>query len=196
MWLDIHVWEDYRKLCSGEKLRPAEAIEEFVRLVLRVGSACTVLTMLKSMEEARVEGLEAYARVLLDWYTHEKFWFYTRDEEQQSTEHLLLEALKNVQDKQLRRRIEEAFVARGRREQEIHRREQEEMRKEEEEEERERRELFGEPKESEAMPEEDSTSKDSEDVMADVEKKIEQMKEELAARRKRRGKRSGTFPKG
>ena len=38
--------------------------------------------MLEGMEKSRVEGLEAYARVLLDWYTHEKFWFYTTDENQ------------------------------------------------------------------------------------------------------------------
>lgn len=36
------------------------------------------------------------------------------------------------------------------------------------------------------MPEEDSASKDNSDIMAEVEKKIEKMKEELAARRKRR----------
>jgi hypothetical protein len=112
------IWEQYRRLCSNEKLRPAESIEEFLKLVLRTGSPSTVLDMMKAMEKSRVEGIEAYARMLLDWYTHEKFWIDIEDEKQRSAEQLLLEAIKNVQDPQLRRQIEEALVAEGRREQE------------------------------------------------------------------------------
>ena len=118
IWIDNKIWEQYRRLCSDEKLRPAEAIEEFLKLVLRTGSPSTVLDMMKAMEKSRVEGIEAYARMLLDWYTHEKFWIDIEDEKQRSTEQLLLETIKNVQDPQLRRQIEEALVAEGRREQE------------------------------------------------------------------------------
>ena len=183
MRVDSQVWEDYRKLCSSEKLRPAEAAEEFLKLVLRTGSPRTVLTIMKDMEKSRVEGLEAYTRLLLDWYTHEKFWFYTGDEEQQPTEQLLLEALKNVQDQKLRRQIEEALVARGRRQQEELKRVLEEERREEEEEKRENRELQEEEEPKEPV-EADNKEEDSVDIET-VKQKIEKMKGELAARRKR-----------
>jgi hypothetical protein len=163
-------------------MRPAVPVEEFLRLIVRTGSLRTILDMLKGMEKSRVEGLEAYARVLLDWYTHEKFWFYTGDEEQHPTEQLLLEALKNVQDQRLRRQIEEALKAGGRREQEEHKRELEEQRREEEKEERERREIFGEEESEE--PVETNSKEDSVDIET-VKQKIEKMKSELAAKRKR-----------
>jgi len=94
IWIDSRIWEQYRRLCSNEKLRPSESIEEFLKLVLRTGSPSTVLDMMKAMEKSRVEGIEAYARMLLDWYTHEKFWIDIEDEKQRSTEQLLLEAIK------------------------------------------------------------------------------------------------------
>ena len=65
---------------------------------------------MRGVAKARAEGFEAYARVLLDWFTHEKFWFHV-GEEDVSVEGLLLEALKLVADPELRRQIEEALIA-------------------------------------------------------------------------------------
>jgi hypothetical protein len=65
--------------------------------------------------KARVEGHEAYARVLLDWYTLGKFWIEGSGEEELSVETLLLDALKTVANSELRGRIEEALTERQRR---------------------------------------------------------------------------------
>jgi hypothetical protein len=48
---------------AGEKLRPAEPVEEYVRFVLRNGSALAVLNMMQGMERAGSEGLEGLAQV-------------------------------------------------------------------------------------------------------------------------------------
>jgi hypothetical protein len=69
----------------------------------------TVRAALKS----RAKGYESYARVLLDWNTHEKFW-YPGAEDSVPVEPLLLQALKMVGDLDLRKRIEEALIARQR----------------------------------------------------------------------------------
>jgi hypothetical protein len=90
-------------------LRPPEAIEEFLKFVLREGSAVSVLNVMRGW--GRREGLEAYARVLLNWCTHGRFFFYVSEEDEAPVEPLLLEALKDVKDPQLRREIEEALVA-------------------------------------------------------------------------------------
>ena len=111
--VDAEVWGAYRALCSREKLRPSFPIEEFLRLVLENGSASSVLSMMRGVAKARADGFEAYARVLLDWYTHEKFWFQVGEDEA-SVETLLLDSLKVVNDPELRRRIEEALVAQQR----------------------------------------------------------------------------------
>ena len=80
IWVDGQAWRAYRDLCSHEKLRPAEPIEEFVRFVLRSGSAVAVLNVMQSMEKARSEGLESYARVLLNWYANGRSWISVTDE--------------------------------------------------------------------------------------------------------------------
>jgi len=112
--VDAEVWQAYRALCSREKLRPSLPIEEFLRLVLENESASSLLSMMRGVAKARADGFEAYARVLLDWYTHEKFWFQVGEDET-SVETLLLDSLKVVNDPELRRRIEEALVAQQRR---------------------------------------------------------------------------------
>ena len=107
IWIDSAVWQAYREVCSREKLRPAEPIEKFLRFVLRGGSVVSVLNWLE--KAGRIEGLEAYARVLLEWYRRGKFWMYVTDEDEAPVEPMLLEALKQVEDPELRREIEEAL---------------------------------------------------------------------------------------
>ncbi|MGF3573519.1 MAG: hypothetical protein ACQXXG_08905 [Candidatus Bathyarchaeia archaeon] len=104
IWVDAAVWSAYRQLCSREKLRPAEPIEKFLGFVLKGGSALAVLKMLDTMGKS--EGLEAYARVLLEWYRSGKKWIDVTDEE----EPMLLQALRNVTDPKLRREIEAALT--------------------------------------------------------------------------------------
>jgi len=105
IWVDAQVWRAYRDLCSREKLRPAEPLEKFIRFVLRDGSAVAVLNWLEKAE--KVEGLEAYARVLLNWYRNGKMWIDVTDEDEAPIEPMLLSALKEVADPQLRQAIEE-----------------------------------------------------------------------------------------
>ncbi len=112
--VEAEVWAAYRAVCSREKLRPSLPIEEFLRLVLENDSASRVLSMMRGVARARAEGFDAYARVLLDWYTHEKFWFNAGGEEEASVEALLLNSLKVVADQELRRRIEETLVVQQR----------------------------------------------------------------------------------
>jgi hypothetical protein len=109
------VWQAYRELCSREKLRPSLPVEEFLKLVLENGSASSLLNAMRGTVKARTEGFEAYARVLLDWYMHGKFWFPVVGDDNAPVEALLLDALKGVADPELRRRIEEALVAQQRR---------------------------------------------------------------------------------
>jgi hypothetical protein len=172
MWVDVQTWEGYRRLCSREKLRPAEPIEEFLKLVLRSGSALTVLNTMRNMARARSENLEAYARVLLDWYTHDKFFVNRGGEEEEPVESLLLEALRNVEDPQLRREIEEALVNEGRRR-------KEKWDKEEE----------AEAGEGESEVEEDSEAEEAEDS-EDVETKdlsVDEIQEKMNELKKIRG---------
>ena len=105
--IDGLVWLAYRELCSRERLHPAEGIEMFLRFVVGDGSVVSVLNWLKTA--GKVEGLEAYARVLLNWYTHGERWMYITDEDQAPIEPMLLSALKEVSDPELRREIEEAL---------------------------------------------------------------------------------------
>jgi hypothetical protein len=110
--VDSELWQTYRGLCRREKLRPSEPIEEFLRLMVDADSAMSVLSLMREAARSRVEGLEAYARVLLDWYTHGKFWFPVQGEEDGApVEGLLLDSLKLIADPDLRKRIEEALIA-------------------------------------------------------------------------------------
>lgn len=99
------VWRAYRDLCGSEKLLPAGPIEEYVRFVLRNGSALAVLNIMQGMEKARSEGLEAYTRVLLNWYVNGRQWIHISDESTAPIEPMLLHALKDVNNPQLRQRL-------------------------------------------------------------------------------------------
>jgi hypothetical protein len=109
--VDAELWRAYRMVCGRERLRPSRPIEEFLRLVVDSDSALGLLSLMREAARSRVDGVEAHARVLLDWYTHGKFWTHVAGDEV-SVESLLLEALKTVADLDLRRRIEAALVAR------------------------------------------------------------------------------------
>jgi hypothetical protein len=113
--VDGQVWDAYRDVCSREKLRLSKSIEEFLRLVLRKGSALTVLNMMETMAKERSEGFAAYARVLLNWYKNGRTWIHVTDESEAPVEPMLLHALKDVADPQLRRDIQEALIVRPRR---------------------------------------------------------------------------------
>jgi hypothetical protein len=112
--MNAQVWEAFRDLCSRENLRPNEPIEEFLRLVLHNGSALTVLNAVRGMMGAIPEGFEAYARVLLNWYKNGQLWMRVTDETEASVEPMLLHALKDVADPQLRRDIQEALMIKSR----------------------------------------------------------------------------------
>ena len=66
------------------------------------------------MTRARPEGFEAYAGVLLNWYKNWQLWIRVTDETLAPVEHMLLHALKDVADPQLRRDIQETLMIRPR----------------------------------------------------------------------------------
>ena len=109
VWIDVQVWDAYKVLCGREKLRPSEPIEQYLKLILETGSAVAVSSMVQRMAKARVQGLEAYARVLLSWYKNGKHLISVSDEGEAYVETLLLHALTDVANPRLRRSIEEAL---------------------------------------------------------------------------------------
>ncbi|MFB0522315.1 MAG: hypothetical protein ACETV1_00965, partial [Candidatus Bathyarchaeia archaeon] len=70
-------------------------------------SVVSVLNWLRMA--GKVEGLEACARVLLNWYAHGERWMDVTDEDEAPIEPMLLSALKEVSDPELRKEIEEAL---------------------------------------------------------------------------------------
>jgi hypothetical protein len=108
--IEAEVWQAYGVLCGRDRLRPHVPVEEFLRVVVDNGSALNVLNMMRGLRKTGVEGFEAYARVLLDWYEHGKYFFVVSGNERASVEGLLLNLLKNVGDPGLRGRIEEALA--------------------------------------------------------------------------------------
>jgi hypothetical protein len=96
--IETELWEAYRELCRRQRLRPSQPMEDFLRLVVDEGSAVGLLWLMWEAAKARVEWHEAYARVLLDWYTPGKFLIDSSEDEELPVETLLLEALKTVAD--------------------------------------------------------------------------------------------------
>jgi hypothetical protein len=111
--VEADVWQTYREVCSREKLRPSRPIEDFLRIVVDSESALGTLNMMREAARSKVDGLQAYAQVLLFYYTHGKFWIHDREDEV-SVEFLLLDALKIVADKDLRSQIETALIGQQR----------------------------------------------------------------------------------
>jgi hypothetical protein len=110
--VEAELWEAYRELCKRQRLRASQPIEDFVRLVVDEDSAVGVLRLMREAAKVRVAGYEDYARVLLDWYVHKKYWISTSGEDDLSVEELLLDALKTVVNPGLRRQIKKALTAR------------------------------------------------------------------------------------
>jgi hypothetical protein len=110
MRVEVEVWQAYRALCSREHLRPSMPIEDFLKLVLDKGSALTLLSLVRGAVKTQSEGVNAYARVLLNWYTHGKHFFHAMGQDEASVEGLLLESLKVITDLELCRQIEEALM--------------------------------------------------------------------------------------
>ena len=117
--IESEVWAAYRVVCAREKVHPGGPIGDFLGLVVDDDSALSVLRMMREAAKSRVEGLEAYARVLLDWFDHGKYWVKIRSasekDEDAAIETLLLDSLKVIVDPDLRRRIEEELIAHQRR---------------------------------------------------------------------------------
>jgi hypothetical protein len=107
--IEVEVWRAYREFCRREKLSPYVAVEEFLKVAVENGSASNVLNMMRVFAKTRAEGFEAYARVLLGWYQRGKYFFPVSGSERVSVEGLLLNALKDVREPDLRGRIEEAL---------------------------------------------------------------------------------------
>ena len=107
IWIASDVWQQYRDLCAREQLRPAEAVEAFLKFVIQSGSAQTVVAWLD--QAAKPEGFEAYVRVLLKWLQGGQYFVHGSNETEVSTEFLLLEALKILKDPNLRNEVEEAL---------------------------------------------------------------------------------------
>jgi heterodisulfide reductase subunit C len=107
--IDTQVWNAYRSLCRRESLWPSEPITEFLELVLRNGSPLVVVNMMRGMVKERSEGFEAYVRVLLNWYKNGRTWIHVTDASEAYVEPMLLHALKDLADPQLREDIQETL---------------------------------------------------------------------------------------
>jgi len=107
--VDVEVWDAYKSVCVREELRPNEAVEGFLRVVLEDGSALGVLRMLQRAVRARVESLDDYAQVLLSWYKGGRRWVYSEGREV-SVDAMLLFVLREVSDSQLRRKIRKTLT--------------------------------------------------------------------------------------
>jgi hypothetical protein len=112
--IESEIWQAYREVCRREKQRPGQPIEDFLRIVLENDSALSTLRIMWEAAKSRIGGVEAYARVLLDWFLHDKFWI-DDGKDDVSVELLLLDCLKTVSDKNLQTQIKEALIDRQRR---------------------------------------------------------------------------------
>jgi hypothetical protein len=77
---------------------------------LESGSAQAFLANAKVAAKSQTEGMHAFARVLLNWYSHGKRFYYVVGDDEVSVEGQLLEALKTITDSDLRRQIEQALT--------------------------------------------------------------------------------------
>ena len=106
--VDANLWGAYREVCRREGVRPYQPIEEFLKSAVENNSTAALVHIVQEAAKFRAEGYNAYARVVLEWYTNGRRWVDIQDKEI-SVEELLLDALKLIPDDDLRRRIEETL---------------------------------------------------------------------------------------
>ena len=93
------VYSSFKKVVSKSGYTVTGAFTRFMTL-------CIDWDELVFPEKTGVEGLEAKARVLLDWYKRGSFWIAFETGKNLSVENQLLELLSKVEDKNLRDEIE------------------------------------------------------------------------------------------
>jgi len=108
--VDGEVWGAFKSVCKNEEVREGVVVEGFLRVVLEDGSALGVLRMLQRAFRVRVESLDDYTQVLLNWYKVGRRWVYSEGREV-SVDAMLLSVLRNVSDPKLRRKIRKALTA-------------------------------------------------------------------------------------
>ncbi|MCK4478161.1 hypothetical protein KAU88_06505 [Candidatus Bathyarchaeota archaeon] len=104
VWIDSATWNAYKMLCSREKLRPAEGLEEFLKVVNCEGSVAAALQLLRSTADD--EGVKAQVEVLMKWSRQGKYWFYDNRGKQVNIKGVLLEKLGKIRDPRLRAEVE------------------------------------------------------------------------------------------
>jgi hypothetical protein len=109
--IEAEVWQAYKALCSGEHLRPSMPIEEFLKTAVDSQSILKILGFLRTASKSQAEGINANARVLLNWHKQGKHFFHAPGQDDSPVEGLLLEALKTVTDSELRQQIEQTLIA-------------------------------------------------------------------------------------
>jgi hypothetical protein len=109
--IEAEVWQAYKKLCSRDRLRPSLPIEEFLKSAVDNESLLGFLILLRAAAKSQAEGINANARVLLNWYTQGKYFFHSIGNDEAPVEGLLLESLKTITDPELRQQIEKALIA-------------------------------------------------------------------------------------
>ena len=108
--IESEIWQKFRALCIKNRVHPSQPIEEFLKLAIDNGSTLALLTLMKDAAKVQTEGINAYARVLLNWHTHEKHWFHVPGQDDAPVEGHLLEVLKTVTDPELRQQIEQTLT--------------------------------------------------------------------------------------
>jgi hypothetical protein len=109
--IEAEVWQAYKKLCSRDRLRPSLPIEEFLKSAVDNESILGFLTLLRATAKSEAEGINANARVLLNWHAKGRRYFNALGHDDAPIEGLLLDALKTITDPELRQQIEKALIA-------------------------------------------------------------------------------------
>ena len=67
--VDANLWGAYREVCRREGVRPYQPIEEFLKSAVENNSTAALVHIVQEAAKFRAEGYNAYARVVLEWYT-------------------------------------------------------------------------------------------------------------------------------
>lgn len=99
---DPELYARFKKLVGESGLTVTEVFERFMETCVSAGAI--------SFPTASKGGVEAEARVLLEWLRKGKwFWYGPSGEENQSVESRLMALITQVQDENLRKEIEETL---------------------------------------------------------------------------------------